>query len=174
MKFDLDQSTIQLTKGNLISLPDAKGSTVAVLWGSVWLTQDGDSRDYELNPGESFTIRGDGKIVVSAFENSAVTILQPCEDVAISPTNPGKSTNRTIAHGKANDRDDVRYVSGDELHLYNHNAHELRAQYIASLFASLGSALRRGVTKLGYYASELWLKNLIGLRSDLRDRLYMS
>jgi hypothetical protein len=31
MKIDLDEITIQLTKGNLISLPDAEGSTVAVL-----------------------------------------------------------------------------------------------------------------------------------------------
>lgn len=163
MKFDLDQSTIQLTQGKLISLPDAEGSTVAVLWGSVWLTQDGDSRDYELNAGESFTIRGDGMIVISAFENSAVTILQPCED-----------TSRTTAHSNTDDRYSVRYISGDELQHYTHIAHELRAQYVAGLMQSLGNALRRGLATLGHYASELWLKNLTGLRSDLRNRLYMS
>ena len=82
MEIDLDEITIQLTKGNLISLPDAEGSTVAVLWGSVWITQDGVRRDYELKAGESFTIRGDGKILISAFENSALTILQPCDNAA--------------------------------------------------------------------------------------------
>ncbi|HEV8644028.1 MAG TPA: DUF2917 domain-containing protein [Burkholderiales bacterium] len=82
MKIDLDEITIQLTKGNLISLPDAEGSTVAVLWGSVWITQEGIWRDYELNDGESFTSRGDGKILISAFENSALTILQPCDNAA--------------------------------------------------------------------------------------------
>ena len=85
MKFDLDQSTFQLTQGNLISLPNAEGSTVAVLWGKVWLTQDGDRRDYELNAGESFTIRGDGLILISAFENTALTVLNPCEDVTDRP-----------------------------------------------------------------------------------------
>ena len=163
MKFDLDQSTIQLTEGNLISLPDAEGSTVAVLWGSVWLTQDGDSRDYELNAGESFTIHGDGIVVISAFENSAVTILQPCEN-----------TSRTTAHGNTDDRHAVRYTSGEELQYYTRSAHELRAQYVAGLMESLGNAVRRGLAKLGYYVSELWLKNLTGLRSDLRNRLYMS
>lgn len=82
MEIDLDEITIQLTKANLISLPDAEGSTVAVLWGSVWITQDGILRDYELNAGESFTIRGDGKILISAFENSALAILQPCGNAA--------------------------------------------------------------------------------------------
>ena len=163
MKFDLDQSTMQLTEGKLISLPHAKGSTVAVLWGSVWLTQDGDSRDYELNAGESFTIRGDGMVVISAFENSAVTILQPCED-----------TSRTTAHSNTDDRYSVRYISGDELRHYTHVAHELRAQYVAGLTESLGNALRRGLATLGHYASELWLKNLTGMRSDLRNHLYLS
>lgn len=82
MEIDLDEITIQLSKGNLISLPDAEGSTVAVLWGSVWITQAGILRDYVLNAGESFTSRGDGKILISAFENSALTILQPCSNAA--------------------------------------------------------------------------------------------
>ena len=174
MKFDLDQSTIQLTRGNLISLPNAEGSTVAVLWGSVWLTQDGHSRDYELNAGESFTIRGDGLIVISAFENAALTILQPCEDVAVSSMKPSENASRATAHGKANDRDSVRYLSGDELQQYKRNAHELRAQYSASLFAWLGSALSRGFTKLGDYSVALWLNNIRKLRTDPRNRLHLS
>ena len=98
MKFDLDQCTIQLAKGNLISLPDAEGSTVAVLWGSVWLTQDGDSRDYEVNSGESFTIRGDGLVLISAFENTALTVLQLCENVAISSIKPSGNARRATAY----------------------------------------------------------------------------
>ena len=172
MKFDLDQSTIQLTKDNLISLPDAEGSTVAVLWGSVWLTQDGDSRDYELNAGESFTIRGDGMIVVSAFENSAVTILQPCEDVAISSMKPSGNARRATAHGKTNDRNRMLYLSGDELERYKRDAHELRAQYIASLFTSLGNTLSRGFSKLGGYAVALWRNNARRQWTAPRRRLY--
>ena len=159
MKFDLDQSTIQLTKGNLISLPDAEGSTLAILWGSVWLTQDGDSRDYELNAGDSFTIRGDGLVLVSAFENTALSVLQPCEDVMASPMKPSKSASRATVHGKANDIDGVLYLSGDELERCKRHAHELRAQYIASLFTSLGNALSRGFSKLGDYAAALWRNN---------------
>jgi Protein of unknown function (DUF2917) len=171
MKFDLDQSTIQLTEGNLISLPDAEGSTVAVLWGSVWLTQDGDSRDYELNAGESLTIRGDGQTVISAFENSAITILQPCEDVALSAKR-GESVDHATAHRNTNGKGGVRYLSGDELDQYKRNAHELRARYIASLFTSLGRALRHGFTKLGDYAVASWLNNTRRQWTEPRRRLY--
>jgi Protein of unknown function (DUF2917) len=174
MKFDLDQSTIQLTQGNLISLPDAEGSTVAVVWGKVWLTQDGDPRDYDLNPGESLTIRGDGLILISAFENSALTILQHCEDVAISSMKPGENASRAAVHGKVNDRDGVLYLSGDELQRYRRSAHQLRARYLASLFASLGSALSRGLTKLGDYAVALWLTNAGRRWNDPRNRWYLS
>ena len=159
MKFDLDQSTIQLTKGNLISLPDAEGSIVAVLWGSVWLTQDGHRRDYELKAGESFTIRGDGMIVISAFENSAVTILQPCDDVIASPMKASKNARCATEHGKANDINSGLYLSADELERYKRDAHELRAHCIASLFAALGNALSRSFSKLGDYVVALWLNN---------------
>ena len=161
MKFDIDQSTIQLTQGNLISLPDAQGSTVAVLWGSVWLTQDGYQRDYELDAGDSFTIRGDGMIVISAFENSALTILQPCEDLAES-------------HGKKNNKDNVLYLSSDELEQYKRDAHELRDIYVASLIYSLGSTLSRGLTKLGDFAVALWLNGTRRQWTDPRNRLYLS
>ena len=172
MKYDLDQSTIQLTKGNLISLPDAEGSTVAVLWGSVWLTQDGDSRDYELNAGESFTIRGDGLILISAFENTALTILQPCEDVALSSMKPSENAGRAIMLAKANNLNSVLYLRVDQLQQYKRDAHELRARYIASLFASLGSALSRGLTKLGDFAVALWWNNARRQWTEPRRRLY--
>ena len=172
MKFDLDQSTIQLTQGNLISLPDAEGSTVAVLWGSVWLTQDGDSRDYEINAGESFTIRGNGLVIVSAFENTALTVLQPCDDVAELTMTPSENAGHAKSPGKASDRNSVRYLSGDELERYKRDAHELRAVYVASLIFSFGSALSRGLTKLGDYAVALWLRNAREQWTEPSRRLY--
>ncbi len=172
MKFDLDQSTIQLTRGNLISLPNAEGSTVAVLWGSVWLTQDGHRRDYEVDAGESFTIRGDGLVLISAFENTALTVLQPCEDATVPSIKPSENAARATAHGKTNDRDAVLYLSGNELQQYERRAHELRARYIASLFASLGRAFSRGLTKLGDYPVALWRNNARRQWTEPRRRLY--
>ena len=172
MKFDLDQSTIQLTKDNLISLPDAEGSTVAVLWGSVWLTQDGHRRDYEVNAGESFTIRGDGLVLISAFENTALTILQLCENVTISSIKPSANARRATAYDEANERNSVPNLSGDALERYKRGAHELRAEYIASLFAALGRAVTRGFSKLSEYAAALWRNNSRKQWTEPRRRLY--
>ena len=172
MKFDLNQSTIQLTKGNLISLPDAEGSIVAVLWGSVWLTQDGDQRDYEVNAGESFTIRGDGMIVISAFENSALTILQPCEDATVLSMKPRANARRATAYDEANERNSVPNLSGDALERYKRGAHELRAEFIASLFAALGRAVSRGFSKLSEYAAALWRNHSRKQWTEPRRRLY--
>jgi Protein of unknown function (DUF2917) len=138
MKYDLDGSTVHLRADKLISLPDAKGSIVAVLWGSVWLTQDGDSRDYELNAGDSRTIHGEGTVVVSAFENSAVSILHSCERAS----------------------DSVRYVTREELRQFERDAHVLRALNMASLIYKVGSAVSRALTKLREHVVALWINNV--------------
>ncbi|MEO6021788.1 MAG: DUF2917 domain-containing protein, partial [Burkholderiales bacterium] len=78
--FDLDQGTIKLTQGGLIRLREGMDSIVAVLWGKIWLTQDGDRRDYELGAEESCVIRTGGLTLISALEDSSITILQPCDD----------------------------------------------------------------------------------------------
>ena len=172
MKFDLDQSTIQLAKDKLISLPDAKDSTIAVLWGSVWLTQDGDSRDYEVNAGESFKIRGDGLVLISAFENTALQVLQLCENVTIWSMKPSGNAGRVTACDGASERNSVPQLSGNALERYKRDAHELRAIYVASLIFSLGSALSRGLAKLGDYAVALWLCNAREKWTEPSRRLY--
>ncbi len=171
MKFDLDQSTIQLTKGNLISLPDAEGSIVAVLWGSVWLTQDGHRRDYELKAGESFTIRGDGLIVISAFESSAVTILQPCEGAEGSSIKHSESGDRASAY-RERTGESLRYVTGEELRRFEYDAHELRAVYVASLIYKVGSAVSCAFIKLREYVVALWISNVRGEWTGPRRGLY--
>lgn len=172
MKFDLDQCTIQLERGNLISLPDAEGSTVAVLWGSVWLTQEGDRRDYVVNAGESFTIRGDDLVLISALENTALTVLQRCENVTISSIKPSANARRAAAYDEANERNSVPNLSGATLERYKRGAHELRAEYIASLFAALGCAVSRGFSKLSEYAAALWRNNSRKQWTEPRRRLY--
>lgn len=174
MKSDIDQSTIQLTQGNLFSLPNAQGSTVAVLWGSVWLTQDGIQRDYELNAGESFTIHAKGKAVISAFENSALTILQPCAQVVYAPSMAsGHAAESTSPSNNSVDHRD-QYLSSEELDHFKREALEMRDIYIASLIFSLGCVLRRGLGEFADVAATIWLKNARRQWANPRDRLYWS
>lgn len=49
-----------LAKNRMLALPDAN-LTLVCLAGELWLTRDGDSEDYILGPGQTFTVRrGDG------------------------------------------------------------------------------------------------------------------
>jgi Protein of unknown function (DUF2917) len=173
MKFDLDQSTIQLAKGNLISLPDAAGSTIAVLWGSVWLTQDGHARDYELNAGDSLTIHGTGMTIVSAFDNAAITVLQACNDAATS-TQTTQRDDRALGDGKSHQANGVHYLSADELEQFKRDALQLRDAYVASLIYAIGSALSRSLIKVADFAIDLWVKNIHRQWADPRNRLNLS
>lgn len=150
MKYDLDGSTIQLKAHDVISLANPKGSTIAVLWGSVWLTQDSDLRDHELGAGESYTIPSDSKVVLSAFDDSAISVLQPCESA----------------------RKNLRYLTSEELRQFERDAHELRAVYVASITAKLVEAIRRGFSKLYDFAMTLRLKHARWQWSEPRHRVY--
>ena len=62
-----------LAKNQLLALPDANTKLVC-LEGELWLTRDGDSEDYILGPGRSFTVRRDDRAVVQALEPSRLRL----------------------------------------------------------------------------------------------------
>lgn len=70
---------IQLARGNLrlarkdhLTVVDGRGASVRCLFGSVWLTQDGDPRDIVLGAGEAFTFDRDGVAIVYATADASV------------------------------------------------------------------------------------------------------
>jgi predicted ABC-class ATPase len=130
MKFDLDQASIGLAKAAHLRLHDAAGSTVAVLWGAVWLTQEDDSRDYELRAGESMVIRAGGVTLVTAFSDSAVSVLEPCDERATSQAEP------------------KRELSAAELEHHTKRAKQLRNQYAGLLLARVKRAVANNFRRL--------------------------
>jgi len=56
-------------------LNDARGQTVRVERGSVWITQDGSSDDLCLHAGESFIVAHNGLTVVTACAGPAVIAI---------------------------------------------------------------------------------------------------
>ena len=46
--------------------------------GALWITQDGDSRDIVLNPGDHFESQGRRQAIVYALEPSSLTLTTPC------------------------------------------------------------------------------------------------
>jgi hypothetical protein len=46
---------------------DQRGGRLTALHGNLWVTQQGDSEDFVLRPGERLTITRRGKVVVQAM-----------------------------------------------------------------------------------------------------------
>lgn len=75
MIIDSDISRLSIEAGELVRLPQPAGATVAVVSGSVWLTQDHDLRDIVLSPGDSFEIGGSELVLITALEEARVALL---------------------------------------------------------------------------------------------------
>ena len=50
------------------------GTTIACSKGVLWVTQTGDRRDHILLPGDQFTSRKRGKILIEAMREAAIRI----------------------------------------------------------------------------------------------------
>ena len=74
MKIDLDQGGVLLAPHQYFSIQDGQGYKVMCERGTIWITQDRDTRDIVLEPGESFTLDRGGNTVVHALRESAVAV----------------------------------------------------------------------------------------------------
>jgi hypothetical protein len=72
--------SMQLAAGQEFRLHDAAGWTVACSSGSVWITQEADTRDVFLDAGDSFTLDRAGLALMLARQNSALAIQPPAGD----------------------------------------------------------------------------------------------
>ncbi len=53
------------------------GATIACRHGVLWITQAGDTRDYVVRPGTTFTVPGEGSVAIQLFGSAGVTIRLP-------------------------------------------------------------------------------------------------
>jgi DUF2917 family protein len=72
-----DRFSMQLGAGQEFRLHDAAGWTVACRSGSVWITQEADTRDMFLNAGDSFMLDRTGLALILARQDSALAIRPP-------------------------------------------------------------------------------------------------
>jgi hypothetical protein len=64
--------TLDLASGDLLRLPDARGTTLRVTRGTLWITQDRDVNDIVLAAGDTWTIERDGLTLVEAQADAIV------------------------------------------------------------------------------------------------------
>lgn len=71
----MNNHTLKLTDHDLLELADARGSTLHVARGTLWVTQHGDRSDIVLTTGDTWTIEHYGLTVVEARGDADVTII---------------------------------------------------------------------------------------------------
>jgi len=75
MKFTIDKMPLGLSAKKPLNIDDARGFTLRVLRGRVWVTQEGFGDDVFLDPGSGYHFRNDGRVVISVEGSDDATIL---------------------------------------------------------------------------------------------------
>jgi hypothetical protein len=77
MDLKLHHGNVELDRLCGLALQDAAGAGITCLKGRLWITQEGDRRDFVLAPGESLRIARCGLTLVSAVEPSRLSVTAP-------------------------------------------------------------------------------------------------
>lgn len=64
-----------LASGELVKLDGARGTTLRVTRGTLWLTQEHDTRDFVLSAGDVYTIDRGGLTLVEAQSSASVCVM---------------------------------------------------------------------------------------------------
>jgi hypothetical protein len=74
MRIDLRSGGVSLARGAAIRIRNGAGSTLQVLHGAVWITEENSPRDVVLQPGQRFRLAGAGLAVIEAFSDASITV----------------------------------------------------------------------------------------------------
>ena len=81
MNLSLESPVLSLEAGQLIALDDACGTNIQPRDGVVWITEEGEARDFVVGPGEAFLVTRPGRTLVQAMVASRVALRDedmPC------------------------------------------------------------------------------------------------
>jgi hypothetical protein len=74
MEFDPAEDEIHLQGNQMLRLRNSLGLVVRVVSGSLWITQDGDTRDIVLEAGQSFEPDRNGVVLLSPIGTAAILL----------------------------------------------------------------------------------------------------
>ena len=81
MNLRLDPPDLCLAAGQLLSLDDARGMRILPSAGTLWITEEGEPRDFVVGPGEAFVVTRAGRTLVQAVAPARVALRDgpmPC------------------------------------------------------------------------------------------------
>jgi len=75
MEMTMNNRLLNLVNGDLLELADARGTTLRVTRGTLWVTQERDRRDVVLGSGDTWTVERYGRTVAEARGDVAVVVI---------------------------------------------------------------------------------------------------
>ena len=85
------RAELDLATGDIRALDGAAGTSIRAKCGTIWVTEEGDSTDFILSPGERRVVAGTGRTLVQAMRPAHVSIREAAaaqEPVVAAPTLP--------------------------------------------------------------------------------------
>jgi len=76
MIFDCDFGNVDLQKGRVLGMVNAKGCTITCRTGELWITEDHDTEDTILSANRSFEVRQKGLALVFACKDCSFEVRQ--------------------------------------------------------------------------------------------------
>jgi hypothetical protein len=74
MDLSVQRPALTLETGQVVTLDGAAGRRISARFGSVWVTEEGNAKDFVLAGGETLVVKGRGRTVVQALQPSYITI----------------------------------------------------------------------------------------------------
>jgi hypothetical protein len=74
MNLVLEAPVLSLETGQSFSLDDACGTRIQPREGTVWITEEGELRDFVIGPGHTFLVTRQGRTVVQAMVPSRIAL----------------------------------------------------------------------------------------------------
>lgn len=71
----MNNRLLDLRSGDLLEVNDARGTTLRVTRGTLWVTQERDSRDLVLSAGDTWTVEQHGVTIGEARGDAAVVVV---------------------------------------------------------------------------------------------------
>ncbi|MEO7403176.1 MAG: DUF2917 domain-containing protein [Burkholderiales bacterium] len=77
MQINLNGTPIRLERGRIIAFDPLVRTRITAITGNLWITQDGNPRDYEIAIGETFAAPTSDRLVIQAETDSEFAIYEP-------------------------------------------------------------------------------------------------
>ena len=66
---------IDLSPRETLTLPDVRGATLRMTRGTVWITQEDDTQDIVLRPGDTWTVERNGLTILEAQSEVSLCVV---------------------------------------------------------------------------------------------------